>query len=100
MPNLKTGRNEPYVEIWRRFPTESGPFCVLERVGGRGKAYVGRVGRRALGIAMDEDGKFYGWGMSGTTRVGREYTNSAIPSCRLLLRHLRNGSKVTKSPWE
>jgi hypothetical protein len=58
MHNLATGKTEPYEEVWRRFPREEGDYCVLERVGGdRGaKAFVGRVGVRALGLSMDADG--------------------------------------------
>jgi hypothetical protein len=63
MHNLATGKTEPYEEVWRRFPREEGDYCVLERVGGeeRAKAFVGRVGTRALGLSMDADGGFHGW---------------------------------------
>jgi hypothetical protein len=75
MHNLATGQTEPYEEVWRRFPREVGDYCVLERLGGdRGaKAFVGRIGSRALGLGMDADGVFTGWreekGGSGWRRV-------------------------------
>ena len=50
MYNPDTGREEDYVEVWRRYPQPKGAeYCVLEREDG--KAFLGRVGERALGIA-------------------------------------------------
>lgn len=89
MHNLATGKTEPYEEVWRRFPREQGGYCVLERLGGDGgpKAFVGRVGSRALGLGMDADGVFTGWreekDVSGWRRV-YQFTgnngNAGLPS--------------------
>lgn len=57
MWNPKTISNEEFVERWRRFPKDAGwEYYVLERVdagwGGDGnRAFLGRLGPRALGIA-------------------------------------------------
>lgn len=54
MHNPKTDKIEPFEEVWRRHPRQPGlPHCVLERVEGDTKAYLGRIGPRALGLAQD-----------------------------------------------
>lgn len=61
MFNPKTGRNEHYVETWRRYPTQPGEqYCILERIDHDkgGSAYLGKVGPRTLGLALDDDGVF------------------------------------------
>lgn len=52
--NATTGRLEPCVETWRRFPSSPGdPYLVLRWKDQDGEAYLGRIGSRALGLAKD-----------------------------------------------
>jgi hypothetical protein len=62
MYNPNTGRSEPFEEVWRRHPRQTGwPYCVLQRVDGRwkqdtkDKAFLGCLGPRSLGLAQDGD---------------------------------------------
>lgn len=67
MYNPKSGKNETFVERWRRYPKDAGwEYYILERVdsnwgeGERNRAFLGRLGPRALGIAK-VDGKVVAW---------------------------------------
>ena len=77
MYNPKTGKYQEYVEVWKRYPPEiAAVYCVLERVEpprSGCRAFLGRVGNRALGLCQDASERYTAvkWEMVGgeMTRV-------------------------------
>lgn len=101
MYNPKTGRYQDYVEIWRRYPLEKGePYCVLQRVDieETGKAFLGRVGSRSLGLEKSSEGSFSAWreDLSGNVpeRIFEDGDTSKLPSLSLLSETLQEGNEV------
>ncbi len=50
MRNERTGRNEPYEEVWRRLPIATGAPILLLQSASDSLAFIGQVGPHAIAI--------------------------------------------------
>lgn len=91
MYNPKTGKNEDYVEVWRRYPNVAGgDYCVLELIDPSGNvAFLGRVGGLALGLGKRIDGTFEAyredWDGPSRNRVYEDSNGVSLPSLPAIL---------------
>jgi hypothetical protein len=93
MFNPETGKDEPYIETWRRFTLKPGAeVLLLESVSGD-KAFLGRVDEWALGLSKTAD-SFLAWrdkldnaGWTRQTQIGLDGREGVLPALPLDVAH-------------
>ncbi|GAA5885549.1 hypothetical protein JCM6882_007463 [Rhodosporidiobolus microsporus] len=104
MLNSATGQVQPYEEVWRRLPlvnrSEEGErvrVLILEAADQAGKAFIGQVGDRELGMSDGAAGFGIVWRekrAGGWEVIRRNKAGEALPSLEGVSQSLRQGDTV------